>query len=90
MVEMDTGKRENKTEGVPPIIASSGAEISFIFTHYEVFVLLPFKKIQQRTKRYGLSSWLMKALNVGSETLKGFKLRKLITSNKKTMEDEKV
>lgn len=37
VVEMDTGERENKTEGVTPIIASSAAVTSFIFTHYEVF-----------------------------------------------------
>ncbi len=36
-VQMDRGERETKTEALPPIIATSGAVTSFIFTHCEVF-----------------------------------------------------
>lgn len=57
VVEMDAGKRENKTEGVTLIIAFSGAVTSFIFTHYKVFCfywrfffLSFFESLQQRTE----------------------------------------
>lgn len=43
--EMDTGKRENKTEGVAPIIASYAAVKSLIFTHNEVFGFTAVTKI---------------------------------------------
>lgn len=74
VVEMHRSQRENKTEGVTPPIASSGAVASFIFTHYEAFfVVLAFSDFttEDRASLQGVV-WLMKALNIGSETLEGF------------------
>lgn len=57
VVKTDKSKRENKTEGVTRIIASTGAITSFIFTHYEVFLF--HCRILNRganiPPRYGLS-----------------------------------
>lgn len=60
-VEMDIGVRQIKAEGVPPIIASSGAVTSFIFTHYKVFFCLTaisriYSTGPSIPPRYGLSA----------------------------------
>ena len=83
---MDLGERENKTEGVTLIIASSAAVTSFIFTHWEDFCFYcRFQNLQQRTE-HPSEVWFVCLINEctqhRSETLKGFMLiRKLITFN---------
>lgn len=56
VAEMDTGKRQNKTEGVALIIASRGAVTSFIFTQCEVFsfVFTAFFFLEFTTSRTSL------------------------------------